>query len=42
MHYKKISDKIPQFGSGEFSSKDVLVSKERLSEIFEKYNFFKP
>ena len=42
MHYKKISDKIPQFGSGEFSSKDVLVCKERLSEIFEKYNYFKP
>ena len=42
MHYKKISEQIPKFKSGEFSSRDALVNKERLTGIFEKYNYFKP
>lgn len=42
MHYKNISEKIPVFPSGEFSSKEVIVCKHELFDILEKYNFFKP
>ena len=42
MHYKNISKEIPQFPSGEFSSKDVTVNKDQLAKILEKYNYFKP
>lgn len=42
MHYKNISKDIPQFKSGEFSSKDVVVNKTELCKILEKYNWFKP
>jgi UDP-glucose 4-epimerase len=41
MHYKDISEEIPQFKSGEFSSKDVVVQKDELSNIFQKHDFFK-
>ncbi len=42
MHYRDISQSIPTFGSGEFSSKDTLVSKQELVSTLEQYNFFKP
>jgi|GEM_PF-1004954 UDP-N-acetylglucosamine 4,6-dehydratase len=42
MHYKDISPAIPSFASGEFSSKDVAVSREELDRILSNYNYFKP
>ncbi len=42
MHYHSISDEIPIFESGEYSSKDVVIDKEKLLILFEKYNYFKP
>lgn len=41
MHYEKISTSVPKFANNEFSSRDVVVSKNELIEILEKYNFFK-
>lgn len=41
MHYENLSQSPPQFPNGEFSSKDVCVTKEELVEILEKNNWFK-
>ena len=41
MHYKKVFEDSPAFPGGEFSSKDVAVSKTILREILSKYDFFK-
>jgi UDP-N-acetylglucosamine 4,6-dehydratase/5-epimerase len=42
LHYKKVFENYPGFPGGEFSSKDVVVSKNELKGILGKYNFFKP
>lgn len=42
MHYKNISREIPFFNGGEFSSKEVVVDKETLFNVLEKFNWFKP
>ena len=41
MHYESLSQSPPQFPNGEFSSKDVCVTKEELVDLLEKNNWFK-
>lgn len=41
MHYESLSDAPPKFPNGEFSSKDVCITKEELLELLEKNNWFK-
>lgn len=41
MHYESLSERPPQFPNGEFSSKDVCITKEELLDLLEKNNWFK-
>jgi len=41
MHYENLAKKEISFNNNEFSSKDVCVTKEELTQILEKHNYFK-
>ena len=42
MHYKNTCINGVKFTNGEYSSRDVCVSKEELNKLLQNFNYFKP